>query len=155
MGTDFQRTILWVFFGLSLFLLWDRWLVYNGRPSMFGTAPAPTAPAPSAAPPSATKPDTALTVSSTAPAPGAVPATPAPESPAAAAKVPPIVIDTDVMHVTIDPEGAVLSRVALVRERVAPDWTKSGLLGLVTGKSQDGDQPVVLLDVSPHRVYVA
>src|SRR5215475_911517 len=103
MGTDFQRKILWIFFGLSLFLLWDRWLVYNGRPSMFGTAPAPTAPAPTAAPPSATKPDTPPTVSTTAPAPAAVPATPAPEAAAPAAKVPTIVIDTDVMQVTIDP----------------------------------------------------
>ena len=51
MGTDFQRTVLWVFFGMSLFLLWDRWLVYTGKPSMFGTASAPpaTAPAPSTA----------------------------------------------------------------------------------------------------------
>ena len=36
MGTDFQRTVLWVFFGMSLFLLWDRWLVHTGKPSMFG-----------------------------------------------------------------------------------------------------------------------
>jgi hypothetical protein len=34
MGTDFQRTVLWVFFGMSLFLLWDRWLVYSGKPSI-------------------------------------------------------------------------------------------------------------------------
>jgi YidC/Oxa1 family membrane protein insertase len=45
MGTDFQRTVLWVFFGMSLFLLWDRWLVYNGKPSMFGTTPTAQAPA--------------------------------------------------------------------------------------------------------------
>ena len=44
MGTDFQRTVLWVFFGMSLFLLWDRWLVYTGKPSMFGTTPTPPRP---------------------------------------------------------------------------------------------------------------
>jgi YidC/Oxa1 family membrane protein insertase len=53
MGTDFQRTILWVFFGMSLFLLWDRWLVHTGKPSMFGTATAPQVSAPAASPPSA------------------------------------------------------------------------------------------------------
>ena len=155
MGTDFQRTILWVFFGMSLVLLWDRWLVYSGRPSMFGTATAPTAPntAPATAPKESAQPavpSAAPSASTPVPAPAAVP--PLAPSPS---KSPPVVAETDLMRVTIDPEGAVLSRVALVKERVAPDWTASGLMGLVTGKSSDGERPVVLLEVSPHRVYVA
>jgi YidC/Oxa1 family membrane protein insertase len=155
MGTDFQRTVLWVFFGMSLFLLWDRWLVYNGRPSMFGTAPTPKAPSTApASPPKETAPPAVPSAGPSASAPVAAPAAVPPVAPAAS-KSPPVVIDTDVMRATIDPEGAVLTRVALVKERVAPDWTASGLLGLVTGKSADGDKPVVLLDVSPQRVYVA
>ncbi len=155
MGTDFQRTILWVFFGMSLFLLWDRWLVYTGKPSMFGTAPTPevaapvagapavpTAPAPAAAPPAAVPPVSA--------APSAVPSSPVPVT----GKQPAIVVETDVMRATIDPDGAVLKRVELLKEKVAPDWTASGLVGLVTGKKDDADRPVVLLDVSPQRVYV-
>jgi YidC/Oxa1 family membrane protein insertase len=75
MGTDFQRTILWIFFGLSLVLLWDRWLVHSGRPSMFGTAsapqvssgPAPAAPSASPAAPSIPGGDTAVPRASTAP----------------------------------------------------------------------------------------
>jgi YidC/Oxa1 family membrane protein insertase len=166
MGTDFQRTVLWVFFGMSLFLLWDRWLVYTGKPSMFGTTPTPpavTAPAEgskAATPPAAVDAmpgavPTAPVPSATSPAaaPGAVPA----QGPVAAtaAKVPPVVIQTDLLKVAIDPEGAVLSRAELLKEKVAPDWTASGLLGLVTGKTHDPDQHTVLLEVSPSRVYIA
>jgi len=160
MGTDFQRTVLWVFFGMSLFLLWDRWLVYTGKPSMFGTASAPpvTAPAPSAAaPPSAPvatgAPPSAIPAPSVAPAaaPSAVPSSPVPT----VAKQPPVIIETDLIRATIDPDGAVLKRVELLKEKVAPDWTASGLLGLVTGKKEDTDRGVVLLDVNPTRVYVA
>jgi YidC/Oxa1 family membrane protein insertase len=158
MGTDFQRTVLWVFFGMSLFLLWDRWLVYSGKPSMFGTVSAPqaTAPAPSTATPAA--PATPSAVPSAVPAPGPAPAA-ASAVPSSAvpttAKRPPIVVETDVMRATIDPEGAVLTRVELLKQKLAPDWTASGLLGLVTGKKDEPDRSVVLLDVSPTRVYVA
>ncbi len=164
MGTDFQRTVLWVFFGMSLFLLWDRWLVHTGKPSMFGTTPTPP---PAAAPADAAKaavPPVAPTVPGSVPAvpppavaasdaaaPGAVPAQ-APS--AAAARVAPVVIQTDVMKVSIDPEGAVVSRAELLTQKVAPDWTASGLLGLVTGKKHDLNRNTVLLEVSPNRVYV-
>ena len=37
MGSDIQRALLWVLFGLSAFMLYDRWEVYNGRPSLIGT----------------------------------------------------------------------------------------------------------------------
>ena len=160
MGTDFQRTVLWVFFGMSLFLLWDRWLVYTGKPSMFGTASAPpvTAPAPStteppSAPAAAGAPPSAIPAPSAAPAvaPSAVPASPVPT----VAKQPPVIIETDLIRATIDPDGAVLKRVELLKEKVAPDWTASGLLGLITGKKEDTDRGVVLLDVNPTRVYVA
>jgi YidC/Oxa1 family membrane protein insertase len=158
MGTDFQRTVLWVFFGMSLFLLWDRWLVFTGKPSMFGTAPTPqaTAPAPSTAAPAGQPAPTAVPsgVPAASPAPAAASAVPSSPVPTAA-KRPPIVVETDVMRATIDPEGAVLTHVELLKQKLAPDWTASGLLGLVTGKKDDADRSVVLLDVSPSRVYVA
>jgi len=53
---DIRRTILWVIFGFSLVMLWDRWQVHNGRQATFfptGTASAPApaqAPAPSSTP---------------------------------------------------------------------------------------------------------
>ncbi|MGB2816761.1 MAG: membrane protein insertase YidC [Burkholderiaceae bacterium] len=166
MGTDFQRTVLWVFFGMSLFLLWDRWLVYTGKPSMFGTTPTPP---PVTAPADASK--TAAPPSAASTAPGGVPAAAVPSatSPAAAsaavpaqgpavataAKAPPVVIQTDLLKVSIDPEGAVVSHAELLKEKVAPDWTASGLLGLVTGKKHDANRHTALLEVSPSRVYVA
>ena len=48
-----KRTVLWVVFSLSILLLWDNWMRYTGKPSMFfptanqqakpaaGAAPAP------------------------------------------------------------------------------------------------------------------
>jgi YidC/Oxa1 family membrane protein insertase len=158
MGTDFQRTVLWVFFGMSLFLLWDRWLVYSGKPSMFGTVPAPQAPAAAPATPPAAAPSAALPSAGVPTAPAATPAAPSavPAAPVVtSARQEPLVIETDVMRATIDPEGAVLRRVELLKEKVAPDWTASGLLSLFTGKKGETNRPVVLLDVNPTRVYVA
>ena len=36
-----------------------------------------------------------------------------------------------------------------------PDWTASGLIGLVTGRHHDADATSVLLEVGPNRYYVA
>ncbi len=80
-----------------------------------------------------------------------MPATSAPTS----AKRLPVVIETDVVRATIDPDGAVLTHVELLKQKMAPDWTASGLVGLVTGKKDDPNRPVVLLEVNPQRVYVA
>ena len=44
--TDIRRTLLWVVFTMSLFLLWDAWNKHTGQPSLFGMRPAPTVPAP-------------------------------------------------------------------------------------------------------------
>lgn len=64
-------------------------------------------------------------------------------------------IETDVLRVDIDSQGAVLSRIELLGHNVAPDWTSSGLVGAVLGKQQDKDANVVLLDVNAHRTYLA
>ncbi|HYM47266.1 MAG TPA: membrane protein insertase YidC [Burkholderiaceae bacterium] len=157
MGTDIQRTILLVIFGFSLFLLWDRWQVYNGRPAMFGTAPTPQQAAPAPTP--------ATVVTATPPSSAGVPQVPSPAVPTPAAVdatpvsrasgVAPLVIQTDLLRASIDPLGAVVSRVELLQQAVAPDWTASGLIGLVTGKKHDPNATTVLLDVAPNRVYVA
>ena len=39
--TDMRRTLLWVVFTMSLVLLWDKWTVHTGQPSMFGGSPRP------------------------------------------------------------------------------------------------------------------
>ena len=33
--TDIRRTILWVIFGFTLVLLWDKWQIYNGHKATF------------------------------------------------------------------------------------------------------------------------
>ena len=48
--TDMRRTLLWVVFSMSLFLIWDAWNKHNGQPSLFSPAPAKVA-APAAAVP--------------------------------------------------------------------------------------------------------
>ncbi len=155
MGTDIRRSLLLAFFGLSLFLLWDRWQVYNGKPALFGTAPTPqaTAPASPTGAPTATVPSSAAVPQASAPAvaPSVIDATPTPKLPSAA----PVVVQTDLMRASISPLGAVVSRVELLKQPVAPDWTASGLIGLVTGRKHDRDATTVLLDVGPSRVYVA
>jgi YidC/Oxa1 family membrane protein insertase len=160
-GMDFQRTFLWVIFAMSLLFLWDNWQRYQGRPSLLGGPPAPAAtkdePAPAAKvevpAPAAIPGDVAVPQPSQPPAASARPA----EAPASAMPAPEqkVRIETDRIRADIDLAGAVVSRAELLQQRVAPDWTASGLLSLVTGKRQDPDANVVLLDVSPNRVYVA
>lgn len=49
---DIRRSILWVVFGLSMVLIWDKWQIHNGhKPTFFpgSTVSAPAAtPAPAA-----------------------------------------------------------------------------------------------------------
>jgi YidC/Oxa1 family membrane protein insertase len=38
---DIRRTILWVIFGFSMVLLWDKWQLHNGNKATFFPSPAP------------------------------------------------------------------------------------------------------------------
>jgi YidC/Oxa1 family membrane protein insertase len=164
-GMDFQRTVLWVIFAMSLLFLWDNWQRYHGRPSLLGGPPAPTASKDGQAPatpaaPAAPAAAPAAPADASVPQPPAAAAAPTPE----AAAAPPAVaaadgkrvrIETDRLRADIDLTGAVLTRAELLQQRVAPDWTAAGFLSLITGKKQDLGANVVLLDVNPNRVYVA
>jgi len=170
-GMDFQRTVLWVIFAMSVLFLWDSWQRYQGRPSLLGGPPAPsaskdgasgpaaaaTAQPSAAAPPSAVPTDASVPQASVPPAAAAAPAAAEAAAPPAArsAQAGRVRIETDVLRADVDLTGAVLARAELLRQRVAPDWTAAGLPSLVTGKRQDREANVVLLDVSPNRVYVA
>src|SRR3974390_2775899 len=77
---EFQRAIIWIVFGMSLILLWDRWQVYQGHPAVFfpSATQAPAAPSgangPGAAPASASAAGGASVPGASAPAPaGTVP----------------------------------------------------------------------------------
>lgn len=47
---DIRRTILWVIFGFSMVLLWDKWQLHNGNKATFFPSPAAVGAAAPAAP---------------------------------------------------------------------------------------------------------
>jgi YidC/Oxa1 family membrane protein insertase len=127
-----KRTILWIVFSISLVLLWNQWMVANGKQSMFSAAPpAQTAAAPKgAAAPAAGVPTAAAP--GAAAVPGTVPATATPK-----AEI--VTITTDVMRVDIDTAGGVIRRLELLKFRDGIDPKKNQ----------------VLMDVKPNGIYVA
>lgn len=137
---DIRRTILWVIFGFSMVLLWDKWQVHNGHKATFFPSPEPVATAPAAtggasAPGSVPAPSAAPAAGAQQVPGGAVPA------PAAATNAPRerVTVTTDVLRVTFDSEGGTV--------------THGDLLGYPD--MADKSRPFTLLDDSAQRVYVA
>jgi YidC/Oxa1 family membrane protein insertase len=127
---DIQRTVLWIVFSMSLLLLWDNWMRYTGKPSMFlpnSSQPAGEAP-PGAGPQRADVPVSSLPALS----PQAVP------SGQAAIKSERVTITTDLVKAEIDTLGGELVRLELLKHR-------------------DGEHPdrnIVLFDASKERTYL-
>ncbi len=134
--TDIRRTILWVVFSASLFLIWDAWNKHNGQPSFFGP-PRPTAtsraPTPSGSAPSLV-PGTGPIV--TAAPTSAAPAVPAASAAAATEKV---TVSTDLVRATLGGRGGEIDRVEFLKQ-VDPF---------------DRKRNEVLFDETPERLYVA
>ncbi|TSE20973.1 Membrane protein insertase YidC [Tepidimonas alkaliphilus] len=136
---DIRRSILWVIFGFSLILLWDRWQIHRGHPATFfpSSTPRPAATAPAEGVPSGAADVPQPSVGSAA-SPGAVPATAAP---AARQRY---VVRTDVLELTFDSEGATLAGARLLRHAAE------------TGKAlRQSFTPLQLLVDDGRRVYVA
>jgi YidC/Oxa1 family membrane protein insertase len=137
-----KRTILWIVFAVSLFVLWNNWQISNGHPSMFAPPPAQTAKAPEAK-----KSDVPAAAGAAAAVPGAGAA-------AAAADVAPfkaerITITTDVVRADIDTQGGVIRRLELLKykENGHPGWF-GGCFGLFKWcEPGDNSKNVVLFDV--------
>ncbi len=131
---DMRRTILWVVFSMSLFLIWDAWNRHTGQPSIFtppppakpATAAAGASPAASGLPPVAA-PNTALV---------GVPAVSAPASTSGSERID---VTTDVFKATLDTRGGSMIRVELLGQVDALDQSKN----------------MVLFDQSAERLYVA
>ncbi len=118
---DIQRTVLWVVFSLSLLLLWDNWMRYNGKQSMF----FPTATQPAAKPAAGSAPAAKADVpqaSATAAAPATVPAGPAP------AKSEIVTITTDVVKADVDTVGGEIRRLELLNHKDTVDPSKNMVL---------------------------
>jgi len=124
---DIRRSILWVIFGFSMVLLWDKWQIHNGQPATFFTQPA------SATAATAPKADgslpTASAVEGSAQLPGAA------NAPAVKREL--IDVKTDLFHVRFDTEGGSIVQAAFTK-----------LLN-------HDKQPLVLLDDSAERRYMA
>ena len=135
---DIRRTILWVIFGFSMVLLWDQWQIYNGHKATFFPSPAPKSETVAgAAPQAASVPSASGVPATTGSAQQAVPG----GSPAVAAAATRelIEVETDVLKLRLDSEGASLLRAELLKHADA----------------HHAGQSVVLLDESRERVYLA
>lgn len=142
MGSDIQRALLWILFGLSAFMLYDRWEVYNGRPSFFGaeTQQVATTEAPKN---EAALPSQSQTASLPAEAKTAV-------------KAEPIQVETDLLKLSFDPEGAVIIGSELQKRKTRP------FLGRYrpcrhefSGKQAETPADVVLFTEQKGRTYLA
>ncbi len=144
--TDIRRTVLWVVFTMSLFMLWDAWNKHNGQPSLFSpsqsqavsTAPKATGPAVGGAVADAS-------TQAGVPVAGAAASTPATAAPIAAGQTADVgagesvSITTDTVRALFDSRGGQLVKLELLKH--ADHNTNSG--------------PVVLFDRSAERVYLA
>ncbi len=137
---DFKRTLLWVVFLSSLFLLWDSWQVYNGGTSFFGTPPEQSVTASASA-------DGSAVPASVPSSDAAVPSSAAPSSP--------VEVTTDLFRLTFDEQGASLVRAELLNMKELPEWTETGLIGKILGNTAPEAKPVVLFDHSADRLYEA
>lgn len=113
-----KRTILWIVFAVSLIVLWNDWMVANGKQSMFSTAPpAKVATAPAAQGSTSAQPNTATT-------PAAVPGAPA----AAPIATRIVSVTTDLFKVDVNTAGGVIQRLELLKYRDKIDPSKNQLL---------------------------
>ncbi|GAB3361553.1 MULTISPECIES: membrane protein insertase YidC [Giesbergeria] len=135
---DIRRTILWVIFGFSIVLLWDKWQVHNGKQAtFFPTPPTSSQVVASNTPPASASPSSVPTATGTSAAAGmaAVPgqAAPAPKPRER------LEVSTDVFRLAFDSEGGTLIHAELLQHADMADRTRN----------------FVLFDESPQRVYVA
>ncbi len=136
--TDIRRTILWVVFSASLFLIWDAWNKHSGQPSFFSPTPRPAAaghaPAPGSAP--SLVPDTGSVATAT-------PTSATPAVPAASAVMPTttekVTVTTDLVKATLDGHGGEIDRMEFLKQADPFDRKRNE----------------VLFDETPERLYVA
>ncbi len=131
---DIRRTILWVIFGFSMVLLWDKWQVHTGnKATFFPTAPVKTEVA--ATPAAGGASSVPAPVAAAAGTPGQVPG----NTVATATPREKVVISTDVLKLTFDTEGGSIIGSEMLQYSDMADKSKN----------------FVLLDESPSRVYLA
>ncbi len=138
--TDIRRSILWVIFGFSMVLIWDKWQLYNGKPATFFPQPVSQSAAPAAGASGDATVPTATALGGAA-APGGLPAAGA--VPLAAPRLTQVV-STDVLQLTFDLEGGSLVGADLLAHKEATLSSKNKT-----------DKPLTLLTQNDKHVYVA
>ncbi len=105
--TDFRRTLLLVVFTMSLLMLFDKWRVYQGEPSLFAPRPVKAV----VAQPSASAPivDNAALVAAATPASGAA------SGVVAELPIQQLTVQTDVVKATLDTRGGDLIDLDLLK----------------------------------------
>lgn len=122
-----KRTVLWIVFAISLIVLWNNWMVANGKQSLFS-------PAPPAAQVAQQQPKPNDVPAAAQPGAAAVPGTPGAAAPAAAAPASQrVTITTDLVKVDIDTLGGVIKRLELLKFPDHFDKTKNQVLFTVGG----------------------
>jgi YidC/Oxa1 family membrane protein insertase len=143
---DIRRTILWVIFGFSMVLLWDKWQIHNGQKGTFllGTKASVSSQAPAVAPAASSVPATSgVPATAAVPAPGAatassVPGTAVPAAATAAVPREQVTVTTDLLRLTFDTEGGTIVKTEFLNQ---------------LGDNKTGT--FVLLEQNATRVYVA
>ncbi|WP_025916236.1 membrane protein insertase YidC [Herminiimonas sp. CN] len=119
---DIKRTVLWIVFSMSLLILWDNWMRYNGKPSMFSSSVTQQAKPAAGGSPKTEVPQPSLTG--------------APQSPAEIAAVTGttpikselVTITTDVIKAQIDTVGGELKYLELLKHKDTVDPTTNLVL---------------------------
>ncbi|HOE40827.1 MAG TPA: membrane protein insertase YidC [Rhodoferax sp.] len=138
---DIRRTILWVIFGFSMVMLWDKWQIHNGNKPTFFPGPAPTvaqAPAPSKTASGVDSVPVATTNVAVGARPTGATAELVPQVSSSVAHQQ-VVAETDVLKVTFDTEGGSVVRTEFLKHMDMADKARQ----------------FVLLDDSKDRVYLA
>lgn len=144
---DIRRTILWVIFGFSAVMLWDQWQIHNGRQATFFPGATPRveqsaesgrpSDVPSAVPPAGNA--SVPTASASASAIAAATGTSQQSSGAPAPVREQVMVQTDVLKLTFDTQGASLIRAELLN----------------IADRDDKRRNFVLLDDSKNLIYLA
>ena len=114
---DIRRTILWVIFGFSMVLLWDKWQIHNGKkPTFFPSPQTVSAPAAEDVKPADVSVPQAAATGSAGDVPGTATAAGAAAQPAApAAPRQSVTVTSDVMSLTFDSEGGTIKHSELLK----------------------------------------
>ncbi len=114
---DIRRTILWVIFGFSMVLLWDKWQIHNGKkPTFFPSPQTVSAPAAEDVKPADVSVPQAAATGSAGDVPGTAPAAGAAAQPAAPATPRQnVTVTSDVMSLTFDSEGGTIKHSELLK----------------------------------------